>query len=34
MLLSMAMAEDIQLAPMDPGISALADRPDRFILIP
>jgi uncharacterized protein len=34
MLLSIAIAEDIQLATMDQGISALADRPDRVILIP
>jgi toxin-antitoxin system PIN domain toxin len=33
MLLSMAVEEDIRLATLDQGLTALADRPDRVILI-
>lgn len=34
MLLGMAIADDIHLATMDKGMSVLADRPDRVIVIP
>lgn len=34
MLLCLAIAEDVHLVTMDAGLAALADRPDRVIVIP